>query len=288
MEKLQYMVSGFADEIHPDFDVQLNVLKELGQKFIEFRSADGIGVGDMSVKQVRDYQDKLREAGIRVSAIGSLIGKIFITEDFQPHFESFQHVVNLAKEMGTPYIRMFSFYIPEGEPEEKYKEEVFYRIGKLVDYAAKQNVVLLHENEQDIYGENADCCRELMEEFYGPHFKCTFDFANFVQCGQDTIEAYQMLKPYVNYVHVKDAIKGSGEVVVAGDGDGHLKEIMKELLDGGYEGYFSIEPHLVDFELFASLQQTKEKKEEQDGIAAYKKAFRAFHNLMEEYTSAIL
>ena len=42
-------ISGFADEINKDFDIQLSVLKELGQEYVELRSADGTGVADLSL-----------------------------------------------------------------------------------------------------------------------------------------------------------------------------------------------------------------------------------------------
>ena len=200
-------ISGFADEINKDFDIQLSVLKELGQEYVELRSADGTGVADLSLEMASELGERMKAAGIRVSSVGSPIGKIKITDDFEPHFETYRHVVELAKLWGVRYIRMFSFYIPEGEDPAQYKEEVFSRMKRMVDYAVEQDVVLLHENEKEIYGDIASRCLELMEAFYGDHFKGVFDFANFVQCGQDTLEAYEMLKPYIFYIHIKDALQ---------------------------------------------------------------------------------
>ena len=102
-------ISGFADEIAADFDEQLRVLTDLGQKFLELRGADGIGVADLTMEKAAELKEKLDKAGIGVSAIGSPIGKIGITDDFAPHFEKYKKVVELAKFFGTPYIRMFSF-----------------------------------------------------------------------------------------------------------------------------------------------------------------------------------
>ncbi len=164
-------ISGFADEINKDFDIQLSVLKELGQEYVELRSADGTGVADLSLEMASELGERMKAAGIRVSSVGSPIGKIKITDDFEPHFETYRHVVELAKLWGVRYIRMFSFYIPEGEDPAQYKEEVFSRMKRMVDYAVEQDVVLLHENEKEIYGDIASRCLELMEAFYGDHFK---------------------------------------------------------------------------------------------------------------------
>ncbi len=271
-------ISGFADEIDKSFDTQLDVLKELGQKYIELRSADGINIADMTEEKALELKASLQKAGIEVSALGSPVGKIKITEDFEPHFRQFEQVVKLAKLFGTPYIRMFSFYIPEGEEPEKYGTEVMERMSRLVEYAKEQGVVLLHENEKGIYGENAGRCKELMDAFYGENFGCTFDFANFVQCGQDTLEAYKVLEPYITYVHVKDAIKKDGEVVLPGDGNGNVTKIFGFLEQKGYQGFLSLEPHLFHFSGLEKLESGEIVKKEKNGIAAYK---AAYHRLVE-------
>lgn len=269
----QCQISGFADEINEDFNVQLDVLKELGQKYIELRSADGIGVADLTPEQAGVLGQKMEAADVRVSSVGSPIGKIMITDDFEPHFETFRHVAELAKLWSVKYIRMFSFYIPEGEEPEQYREEVLTRIKRMVTYAGEQGLILLHENEKDIYGDTAPRCLELMEACYGESFQCVFDFANFVQCGQDTEEAYEMLKPYIKYIHIKDAKMEDGEVVLPGDGDGHVKSILSRLDEAGYNGFLSLEPHLVSFGGLEKLEKSAQERRLNDGIDAYRQAY---------------
>ncbi len=273
-------ISGFADEISPDFSVQLNVLQEIGQKFIELRAADEINVSDMTKAQATEFYDRMKEAGVGVSALGSPIGKIQITEDFVPHFEKYCHTVELTKIFNTPYIRMFSFYMPKEEDPEKYQDEVFKRTEQMVEYAKKQNVILLHENEKGIYGDMAPRCRKLMEAFFGEHYQCTFDFANFVQCKQDTREAYEMLKPYIRYVHVKDALWESGEVVPAGDGQGNVSKILALLDASGYDGYLSLEPHLTNFAGLEKLEPDVQKRKENNGTLAYKLAYSKLQEIL--------
>ena len=259
-------ISGFADEINEKLEIQLEVLPELGQKYIELRSADGINVADLTLDQAQEIKARMEAAGVRVSALGSPIGKIMITDEFEPHFEKFCHVVELAKLFETPYIRMFSFYLPQESDPAAYEGEVFDRIGKFVDYASANDTLLLHENEKDIYGAMAPECKKLMDTFYGDHFKAIFDFANFVQCGQDTLEAYEMLKSYIAYIHVKDALKSDQSVVPAGYGDGNVAVILKRLSASGFDGFLSLEPHLFEFEGFHALEKdgrsiaVKEKK----------------------------
>ena len=249
------VLTGFADEIDALLDYQIRVLKKLHMNHIEMRGVDGRSFVDYSEAEAREIRKRLDDNGISLSAIGSPLGKIKITDDFAPHMELYKHTVELAHIMGTPNIRMFSFYGADRKPATAYRDEVMNRLGQFADYAAANEVVLLHENEKGIYGEMADGCLDIMQQFYGDHFKAVFDFANFVQARQDTLEAYEMLKPYIAYIHVKDALWKDGSVVPAGYGDGNVKEILKKLKSEGYKGYLSLEPHLTEFVGFSALEE---------------------------------
>lgn len=275
-------ISGFADEIDKSIDTQIALLNQLGIKWIEFRSGDGINVAEYTIEQAKALKEKLDANGIKVSAIGSPIGKIKIGDDFEPHLAKLNHVIELAKILGTDKIRMFSFFMPKEEDPAIYKEEVFRRTEAMIQAAASQNIVLLHENEKGIYGDTAPRCLELMERFYGENYRCTFDFANFVQCGQDTIEAYEMLAPYITYIHIKDAKAESGLVVPAGQGDGNVKELLTRLDKAGYEGFLSLEPHLTDFMGLKDLEQEDDlqTRGRTDGENAYCEAYSALLALL--------
>ncbi len=275
------ILSGFSDEIAPELDLQLAAIREWGLSHIELRAADGVNVSDFSTEKGKEVKNKLAGAGVSVSSIGSPIGKIGIEEDFAPHLEKLKRTLEIQKELGAPYLRMFSFYIPQGRAPEDFREEVLDRMGRMVEEAAAWDSVLLHENEKGIYGDNASRCKELLEAFYGPHFKAVFDFANFVQVGQETLPAYELLKPYVEYVHVKDAQWGTGAVVPAGQGDGHVKEILTALTGGGWKGFLSLEPHLTDFAGLAALEQDPQKRGSAlDGKSAWKLALDSLQEIL--------
>lgn len=275
------ILSGFSDEIAPELDLQLAAIREWGLSHIELRAADGVNVSDFSTEKVKEVKNKLAGAGVSVSSIGSPIGKIGMEEDFAPHLEKLKRTLEIQKELGAPYLRMFSFYIPQGRAPEDFREEVLDRMGRMVEEAAAWDSVLLHENEKGIYGDNASRCKELLEAFYGPHFKAVFDFANFVQVGQQTLPAYELLKPYVEYVHVKDAQWGTGAVVPAGQGDGHVKDILTDLIGGGWKGFLSLEPHLTDFAGLAALEQDPQKRGSAlDGKSAWKLALDSLKEIL--------
>jgi sugar phosphate isomerase/epimerase len=276
-------LTGFSDEVHPDFERQLAVFDGCGVKAVEIRGVDGRGILDYTPAEAERLKKMLDGRGMRVSSIGSPIGKIGINDDFEEHFGKFENAVELCGVFGTPNMRVFSYYVPAGEAD-GYEDEVMRRTERLVDLARKRGVVLLHENEKGIYGDTAPRCLKLMKRFGGDSFRAVFDFANFVQCAQDTLEAYELLAPYIAYIHVKDAMKSDGRVVPAGWGDGHVKEILAALKAAGYSGYLSLEPHLTDFVGFARLERGAggEKKNGPDGESAFRVALDSLKALLWE------
>lgn len=248
-------ITGFADEMAEDLRTQIKGLKTLDMSYVEMRGVDGNNLIFHTDEKVKEIKRCLDANGIHLSALGSPIGKIGITDDFQPHFESYQRAVEIAHKMDTPNIRMFSFYLPENDPISAWEGAVMDRMGQMIDYAIKNDVVLLHENEKGIFGEKAKECKKLMDNFYGDHFKVIFDFANFVQAKENTLEGYALLKEYIAYIHVKDAMLIDGAVVPAGYGNGHVAEILKDLFCSGFDGFLSIEPHLFNFAGFAELEK---------------------------------
>jgi len=274
-------ISGFSDEIAKDIKTQFEVLGRLNMKYFEPRGIDGKNISTLTEDEAKALLYEMDKYGIKASSIGSPVGKIDIKYDFEPHFEMFKNVCRVAKILGTKYIRMFSFYSKE-EWNDEAKAEVFKRLHALLDYAKKNDIVLLHENEKDIYGEKAPECLEIMKEFYCDNFKAVFDPANFVQSGQDTKEAYEMLKPYIAYMHIKDAMS-NGDIVPAGKGEGNIPYIIRDLLENGYDGYISLEPHLGSFEGLADLElDDKMLKLEKGGEATFTVAYKALEKIIDE------
>jgi len=288
------ILTGFGDEIDSLLDQQMQVMEKLHMNHIEMRGVDGRGLERYSEAEARELKRRLDDRGFSLSAIGSPLGKIRITDDFDAHMELFRHTVELAHIMGTPNIRMFSFYGPAeknscgGKTDSGkawlpvWRDEVMDRLGQFADYAAANDVVLLHENEKDIYGEMAAECLDILKQFAGEHFKAVFDFANFVQAGQDTLEAYEMLKPYIAYIHVKDALFQDGSGGPAGEGVGNVAEILGRLKADGYGGYLSIEPHLSEFTGFSSLERGGRIGEKLSGEEAFTLAHDALLRILEK------
>ena len=250
-------IFAFSDEAGEELSAQVRALKRNGLCGPELRGVDGTNIADISLEKAREIRRLLDGEGLNVFSIGSPIGKMNeAKEDLASHLDKFRRVLDIAGETGAACIRLFSFYVPKGICPEVFREEAFDRFGKLVELAEGYPVTLCHENEKGIYGDNAARCLDLLQNF--PVVKAVFDPANFVQCGQETLEAWELLKPYVRYMHIKDALAG-GFVVPAGAGIGHVPEIVRDFIRGG-GNVFSIEPHLKVFNGFGMLERPGEGK----------------------------
>ncbi len=252
---LNYTISGFSDEIDKMVDVQFAHLNKLGIGWFEPRGIDGKNISDLDDADCAALAEKMKKYGIKVSSIGSPIGKIGIGDDFDAHMEKLARTIKIAKKLGARYIRVFSFYIPEGEEPETYRDEVMRRMKAMCALAEREDIVLLHENEKGIYGDIAPRCADILKTVNSERLRAVFDPANFVQCGQKTFpDAFDMLAPYVEYMHIKDAL-ADGSVVPAGMGEGRVSDILKALADRNYTGFLSLEPHLGSFEGLGALEQ---------------------------------
>lgn len=286
-------ISGFSDEIAEDVETQFRVLRKLHMGCFEPRGIDGKNISELSDAEVVLLKEKMDASGIRVSSVGSPIGKVYLEEDFEAHFRLFQRTVEIARKLEAKYIRIFSFYhMPRphmaGETHSaadwsgQERSEVLRRLGRMVEYARQQDVVLLHENEKEIYGDTADRCLDLMRELGCRYFRAVFDPANFIQCGQDTMDAYEKLKEHIAYVHVKDAMLADGTVVPAGQGDGNVARLLERLFRDGFDGYLSLEPHLGSFSGLAQLELGSRMQDlPQGGEGTFTLAYRALEDILE-------
>ncbi len=249
-----FTITGFSDEIDEKIDKQFAHIKTLGIKYYEPRFVDGISIADLNDYAVRALKDKMDRAGVKASSIGSPIGKIKITDPFEPHLEKLERVIEIAKILDTKYIRVFSYYIEKGDDLEKWHDEVIYRMKKKTELAEREGVILLHENEKDIWGELPEQCDRIIREVNSPSLRAVFDPANFIQAGATPYpDAYNIMKPHIEYMHIKDAL-ADGSVVPAGCGLGRIDEILSDLKKSGWTGFLSLEPHLGAFKGLAGLE----------------------------------
>jgi sugar phosphate isomerase/epimerase len=249
-----WTLSGFADEIDPDPKTQFVTLNDLGITHVEFRSAWDTNVLDLTDEQIDEVAALLAAHGLSVSSIGSPLGKINIEDDFDAHLVRADRALAVAARLGAPFIRIFSFFLRPDQAPEDHRDEVLRRMTALTERAAPTGVVLLHENEKDIYGDVPDRVLDIVESVGSPALRLAWDPANYVQVGVTPFtDGYAKLRPYTDYVQIKDALLATGDVVPAGEGDGQVRETVRALAADGFDGFFSMEPHLGSYNEWGAL-----------------------------------
>ncbi len=272
-------LSAFADEIAANLDAQIMVLQSEHIHAIDLRSMWGVNVLDLSDQQVAQIQQTLAAHNIQVAAIASPLGKVPIDSQFAASQQRFERALELAQTLHTPFIRIFSFYPPASHDIEApfdhwadWRDEVLTRLQSMTQRAHEVGITLIHENEKAIYGDTIERCLDLMNAISDTHFQAAFDPANFIQCAQVPYPGgYTKLHPWIDYMHVKDAL-ANGAVVAAGEGEAHWPDLLQHLRQDGYDGFFSLEPHLAAAGQYQGFS----------GPALFKRASQAFQGLLRD------
>lgn len=239
------ILSAFADEFSSDIDTQIKMLSENGIGYIEPRFIGEKNISELSEAEAKELKSKLNFANIGVYSLGSPLGKIKLSDNFDVHLELSKRVFENAAILDAKRVRMFSFYMRSGETRAEARGEVIEKLGKMIELAASFGITLCHENEGGIYGESPEECYDLLLAF-GGKLKAVFDMGNFVLRGYKPYpDAYQLLSPYVDYFHIKDALY-AGAIVPPGVGEASIKEILSEAVKGG-DVTITLEPHLETF-----------------------------------------
>jgi sugar phosphate isomerase/epimerase len=239
-----FTLSAFADEIGPDPQEQVDVLSRCGVRHIELRSILKTNVLDLTDLQVQELKSLLDRSGFRLSAIGSPVGKVKVDQPIAPHLQRFRRALELCKVFGTPNVRVFSYYLPDGGRWEDWRGEVMNRMAEKARLAEAAGVTLLHENEHGIYGDSPERVVDLFRTVRSPNLRAVYDAANYVFCGYDPWQGWQSTKAYTAHIHVKDWIRGEAHGCLAGTGQGRIPEVIAEVATT-YEGFATLEPHLL-------------------------------------------
>lgn len=267
----KFNLHAFADEAGQDLNDQIAALRENGYEGMEIRKVENKNVSKLTVEEAKEIDKRMKDAGLCVWSIGSPIGKIKMDADFEEHMDLYKHTLELSAIFGAKAFRLFSFRM-EADETAKYEAEVIDRMGRFCEEAKKYDIKICHENEKGIYGDIASRCLNLYKAV--PDLGGIFDPANFIQCGQDTLEAWDMLHPYITYMHIKDADE-NGVVVPPGQGLGNVGAILKKYYaQGGRD--LTLEPHLKAYSVIKDLEHDfEEGKLKQNIYATEREAFDA-------------
>ena len=187
-------------------------------------------------------------------------------EDREAAILEISEYIELARELGTPYIRVLADRdaAPEGEVDD---DEIAKALLQLADIAKGKNVTLLVETN-GVYGDTARL-RKLLDRVNRPEIAALWDIHHpyrfFGEAPKTTVEN---LGHYIRHVHAKDSVVENGRIVykMMGEGDLPIYEMLDCLTAADYDGFISLEwvkrwmPDLTDagivFPHFAHFMQT--------------------------------
>ena len=251
-------LTGFADEASGDINGQILATKTLLWKNIEARNVNGKNIHDISEEEFENVYKAISESEVNINCFGSAIanwGKD-IREPFQISVDEAKRAIVRMKKLGTKLIRVMSYaVIKENSPENQMKEERFKRLMELKCMFDDNGITMVHENCMNYGGMGYTYTLELIENV--PGLRLVFDTGNPVQsvdysaCGeqmQSSIDFYSHVKEHIEYIHIKDGIYNPAVQNVdwcfPGEGQGFVREILTDLIQNGFNGGISIEPHI--------------------------------------------
>ena len=288
-------LTGFADEAAKDLDGQIRAIKELGWSNIESRNIDGTNIHDLDDKAFDVVCGKLADAGISINCFGSAIANWAksIEKPFDDDLAATRRAIPRMKRLGTKFIRIMSYPPIAGRPmEEQLAAERFARLRIITKMFLDEGLQPLHENCMNYGGQGWKYTLEMLDAV--PGLKLVFDTGNPVNTDdrenpghrQSAWDFWTHVKQHVVYIHIKDGIPAEGdkrtEWCWCGEGNGDVVRIVRDALASGYDGGFSMEPHMALVAHDSSVQSSEEAK-----YANFVEYGRRFEKILEEAGKAV-
>ncbi len=255
-------MSGFADEAADDLEGQIAATKTLGWSLIELRSVGGMNVVDLSEADFARLRSRLSEEDIAANCIGSTIanwGKS-LDEDFGPVLDAASRAGTRAVALGARFVRVMSWAVIRDSSgralADQREDERFAKLREVVRRISDAGARAVHENCLNYGGMSWEHGSRLLDAVPGlelvydtgnpgltPDFRSPWPYPN-----QDSWECYSALRPRIVHVHIKDGrrdpLTGREAYFFPGEGDCEVERVLADLLGRGYDGDFSIEPHM--------------------------------------------
>jgi sugar phosphate isomerase/epimerase len=256
------ILTGIGDEAGARLDTQIQAAQELGWKYLEMRVVEVPGFPKGNFHDIPDRAfdlavQRLGEAGLGVYCFGSAIANWAkkITDPFDITVAEVKRCIPRMQRLGTKFVRIMSF--KPGDAEEKTPPEVFRRIAEVTKMFRDAGLQPVHENCMNYGGMSWRHALELLE--HCPGLKWVFDTGNPVFNAdrikpkpwprQNAWEFWEHVRDHVAHIHIKDATyvpaKNDCDYNYPGEGQGHVREILKDAFARGYDAGISIEPHVA-------------------------------------------
>jgi len=240
--------TGISDEAGASIERQIAAHKELGWQHLELRMVNGVNLTDVDDATFEHVVEAVEAAGMTVCCFASQLANWGrpITSDFNVDLQEMERAIPRMKRLGTRYIRCMS-YPNDGWTERAWRDEVVWRLRDLAKLAQDNDLILVHENCNGWGGESPANTLDLIRFVNNPAFKLVFDTGNTFAHKQDALEYLRAVIDHVVHVHIKDGfLDGTKNVFTyPGEGSCQVEACVRLLIEHGYDGGYSIEPHIA-------------------------------------------
>jgi sugar phosphate isomerase/epimerase len=278
------ILTGIGDEGASSLDGQIQATRELGWNQIEMR---GVAVPGFQKANMHDVPDEafdvavhnLSEANIGVYCFGSTIMNWSkkLDDPFDVTLAEVRRAIPRMRRLGTKYVRIMSF--KPGDDEYRIPAKVFERVKEVTNRFLDAGLQPVHENCMNYGGMSWQHALELLDRC--PGLKWVFDTANPIfnpdrskakpWPKQDPWEFWTHIRDHVVHIHVKDATwnpaKNDADYNWPGEGQGRVRDILKDAFARGYDAAISIEPHMVVVFHDAQSQAASEEEMRKNYVA---------------------
>jgi sugar phosphate isomerase/epimerase len=254
----------FADDISQDLDHALDVIEELGVKWVEIRSAWSKNLVHHTDEKVEEVCRAIHNRGMRLPCIAAPLFKSRLKGQGQADAELFhaeeqddltqqlailRRSAELARLFDTNLVRCFSFWRVNGNREQVWAD-MLEAFQQAVSIAEQEGITLVMENDFGCNLGGGEDSAPFIEEINSPHLKLLWDPGNAYFVGENAYPTgYEASKHVLGHVHVKDAVYNpqSGEYrwVALGSGEVDLLGQLRALKADNYQGVISMENHFT-------------------------------------------
>lgn len=240
--------TGISDESGGSIATQIAAHQALGWTRLELRAIDGKNLTDVDDATFEAIAAAVQTAGMSVCCFASQLANWSrpISTDFDVDVQELRRAIPRMQRLGTPFIRCMS-YPNAGLADDAWRDEAVRRLRELATMAKDGGITLVHENCNGWGGESPENTLELLARVNSPAFKLVFDTGNPFAHRQDAPGYLRAVIAHVVHVHIKDGyLDGDRHVYTyPGEGSCHVDDCLQQLIAYGYDGGYSIEPHIA-------------------------------------------
>ena len=254
-----------TDGISRDLEHALQVMNETGLEYAELQFVWDKEIGDQTPEEIQKIKELVTKYGVKVPCITrhNFVGLPVMTtttedEAYQKHFEGFKRCIHIAKELGSPLVRVMScrkemiIFGHNGAEQWVASTGAWDKLLKLMEVPVKmaeeEGITLAVETGNNAMITSAYLARKLIDDLGTNHLKVIWDIPNTLYCTDIPYpDGYEQIKDHLGHLHIKDCIADIARATVQfcalGEGQmaPYLDDIAAALKRDDYQGVVALE-----------------------------------------------